>query len=62
MAAIEGAKLGRQLRHRVRRQHPLLSNRRNIMVIAAEAHRSQYDFIDGCAKHMRDALVTQAMS
>ena len=26
------------------------------MVIADEAHRSQYDFIDGFAKHMRDAL------
>ena len=37
-------------------QHPLLSDRRNIVVIADEAHRSQYDFIDGFAKHMRDAL------
>jgi len=37
-------------------KHPLLSNRRNIVVIADEAHRSQYDFIDGFAKHMRDAL------
>ena len=27
-------------------RHPLLSNRRNIVVIADEAHRSQYDFID----------------
>ena len=35
---------------------PLLSERRNIVVIADEAHRSQYDFIDGFAKHMRDAL------
>ena len=26
------------------------------MVIADEAHRSQYDFIDGYARHMRDAL------
>jgi type I restriction enzyme, R subunit len=34
----------------------LLSNRRNIVVIADEAHRSQYDFMDGFAKHMRDAL------
>ena len=33
-----------------------LSDRRNIVVIADEAHRSQYDFIDGFAKHMRDAL------
>ncbi len=37
-------------------QHPVLSNRRNIVVIADEAHRSQYDFIDGFARHMRDAL------
>ncbi len=37
-------------------EHPLLSDRRNIVVIADEAHRSQYDFIDGYARHMRDAL------
>ncbi len=37
-------------------QHPLLSERRNIIVIADEAHRSQYDFIDGFARHMHDAL------
>ena len=37
-------------------RHPLLSERRNIVVIADEAHRSQYDFIDGYARHMRDAL------
>ena len=36
--------------------HPALSRRRNIVVIADEAHRSQYDFIDGFARHMRDAL------
>ena len=36
--------------------HPALSQRRNIVVIADEAHRSQYDFIDGYASHMRDAL------
>jgi type I restriction enzyme R subunit len=37
-------------------QYPLLSDRRNIVVIADEAHRSQYDFIDGFARHMREAL------
>jgi type I restriction enzyme R subunit len=37
-------------------RHPVLSSRRNIVVIADEAHRSQYDFIDGFARHMRDAL------
>ncbi len=35
---------------------PRLSDRANIVVIADEAHRSQYDFIDGFARHMRDAL------
>lgn len=40
--------------------YPLLSDRRNIVVIADEAHRSQYDFIDGYAKHMRDALPNAA--
>lgn len=37
-------------------KYPLLSDRRNIIVIADEAHRSQYDFIDGFARHMRDAV------
>jgi type I restriction enzyme R subunit len=37
-------------------QYPELSTRRNIVVIADEAHRSQYDFIDGFARHMHDAL------
>jgi type I restriction enzyme R subunit len=35
---------------------PQLSERSNIVVVADEAHRSQYDFIDGFARHMRDAL------
>lgn len=37
-------------------RHPLLSDRRNIVVIADEAHRSQYDFIDGYARYLREAL------
>lgn len=37
-------------------RQPVLSPRRNIVVIADEAHRSQYDFVDGFARHMRDAL------
>ena len=37
-------------------RHPVLSERSNIVVMADEAHRSQYDFIDGFARHMRDAL------
>lgn len=36
--------------------YPTLTERRNVVVIADEAHRSQYDFIDGFARHMRDAL------
>ncbi|MCO6042536.1 type I restriction endonuclease subunit R [Aeoliella sp. ICT_H6.2] len=36
--------------------YPKLSDRRNIVVMADEAHRSQYDMIDGFARHMRDAL------
>ena len=35
---------------------PLLSDRSNIVVVADEAHRSQYDLIDGLARNMRDAL------
>ncbi|VVB70059.1 Uncharacterised protein [uncultured archaeon] len=37
-------------------KYPLLSDRKNIVVVADEAHRSQYEFIDGFAKHLRDAL------
>jgi type I restriction enzyme R subunit len=37
-------------------KNPALSLRQNIIVIADEAHRSQYDLIDGLARHMRDAL------
>lgn len=37
-------------------KYPQLSDRSNILVIADEAHRSQYDFIDGFARHLRDAL------
>ena len=35
---------------------PRLSDRRNIVVIADEAHRSQYGFMDGFAHYLRDAL------
>jgi type I restriction enzyme R subunit len=37
-------------------RHPLLSDRKNIIVIADEAHRSQYDMIDGFARNLRDAM------
>ena len=36
-------------------KYPELSGRKNIIVITDEAHRSQYDFIDGFARHIRDA-------
>jgi len=36
--------------------HPVLTDRRNVIVLADEAHRSQYDFLDGYARHLRDAL------
>ena len=49
--AIPGSGIARRPR-----QRSPLSARRNIVVIADEAHRSQYDFIDGYALHMRDAL------
>ncbi len=36
--------------------YPELTDRSNIVVMADEAHRSQYNFIDGFAKHIRQAL------
>ncbi|MGC0145134.1 type I restriction endonuclease subunit R, partial [Pseudactinotalea sp. Z1732] len=36
--------------------HPLLSDRRNIIVIVDEAHRSHYDNLDGYAWHLKNAL------
>ncbi|MEV6982248.1 HsdR family type I site-specific deoxyribonuclease [Sphaerisporangium sp. NPDC051017] len=37
-------------------KHPTLSERRNIIVIVDEAHRSHYDDLNGYARHLRDAL------
>jgi len=42
------------------RGFPLLSDRGNIVVIADEAHRTQYDLIDGLARNLRDALPNAA--
>ena len=39
---------------------PTLSARRNIVVMVDEAHRSNYDFIDGFARHLRDGLPNAA--
>lgn len=36
--------------------HPQLSDRRNVVVIADEAHRSQYEFKEGFARRVREAL------
>jgi type I restriction enzyme, R subunit len=37
-------------------KHPKLNNRSNIIIIADEAHRSQYGFDEGYAKNLSDAL------
>lgn len=37
-------------------RYPLLSDRRNIVVVADEAHRSHYEFIEGFARNLRDGL------
>ncbi|WP_026923548.1 type I restriction endonuclease subunit R [Glycomyces arizonensis] len=41
--------------------HPLLSDRRNIVIIVDEAHRSHYDDINGYAKHLKRALPNATM-
>lgn len=41
--------------------HPLLSDRRNVIVIADEAHRSHYGDLDGYARHLRSALPHAAL-
>jgi type I restriction enzyme R subunit len=40
----------------VGRSFPELSDRANVVVMVDEAHRSNYDFIDGFARHLRDGL------
>ncbi len=42
--------------HKFAEAHKAVSERANIIVMADEAHRSQYGFLDGGAKRMRDAL------
>jgi type I restriction enzyme R subunit len=37
-------------------EHPVLSTRSNIIIIADEAHRSQYGFADGYARYLAEAL------
>jgi type I restriction enzyme R subunit len=38
------------------KRFPLLSERKNIVIIADEAHRSHYNFISGYARYIREAL------
>src|SRR5215218_1366305 len=42
--------------HKFTESHGKISERANIVVMADEAHRSQYGFVDGGARWMRDAL------
>ena len=42
--------------HKFTETHGKISERSNVVVMADEAHRSQYGFVDGGAKWMRDAL------
>ncbi|MBX3409848.1 MAG: type I restriction endonuclease subunit R [Phycisphaeraceae bacterium] len=42
--------------HKFTEDHGTISERANVVVMADEAHRSQYGFVDGGAKWMRDAL------
>jgi type I restriction enzyme R subunit len=42
--------------HKFTESHGTISERSNVVVMADEAHRSQYGFVDGGAKWMRDAL------
>ncbi|MFH5229979.1 type I restriction endonuclease subunit R [Antrihabitans spumae] len=41
--------------------HPLLTDRRNVIVVVDEAHRSHYDDLDGYARHLKDALPNAAL-
>ena len=42
--------------HKFNEAHGTISNRANVVVMADEAHRSQYGFIEGGARWMREAL------
>jgi type I restriction enzyme R subunit len=42
--------------HKFTEEHGKISERANVVVMADEAHRSQYGFVDGGARWMRDAL------
>ncbi|MBN1513059.1 MAG: type I restriction endonuclease subunit R, partial [Phycisphaerae bacterium] len=42
--------------HKFTEEHGVISHRANVVVMADEAHRSQYGFVDGGARWMREAL------
>ena len=42
--------------HKFTEEHGIISERANVVVMADEAHRSQYGFTDGGARWMREAL------
>ena len=47
---LQGDGAGREV------EHPVLSDRSNLIVIADEAHRSQYGFLKGYARYLSEAL------
>ena len=50
-------KFGRTAQEREDRvDHPRFTDRRNVLVVVDEAHRSHYDSLDGYAAHLRHAL------
>lgn len=56
-STIEKFALKRDAKGRViELEHPILSERSNIIVTADEAHRSQYGFLKGYARYLREAL------
>ena len=48
--------------HKFTEAHGRISDRANVVVMADEAHRSQYGFVDGGAKWMRDRCRTRRSS
>jgi len=55
---IEGLDVNKKMKRAITRgsEYPLLSDRSNIIVMCDEAHRSNYDFLDGFAKNIRQGL------
>ena len=53
-------KFGRTKEDKDANRLPTSRNARNIVVMADEAHRTQYDLIDGFARNLRDALPNAA--